>query len=88
MNIPWFRLVCMFVFMRKGDAPEEQLAHVAHFALSWGLTEAVTPLGRRAVLTAQARRQEITHDHARTVRLRTRARAAQHSAAHSSRCKP
>jgi hypothetical protein len=68
MNIPWFRLFFMLAFMRKGEDAEGQLAHVAHFALSWGLTEAVTPLSRALVLNAQARRGEITHTHARAVR--------------------
>ena len=68
MQIPWFRLVCMLAFMRQGDEPGAQLAHIAHFALSWGLTEAVTPMGRALVLRAQARAGQITMTHARTVR--------------------
>ena len=68
MQIPWFRMVMMLALMRQGDEPGAQLAHVAHFALSWGLTEGVTPLARALVLRAQARNGEITLTHARTVR--------------------
>ena len=68
MQIPWFRMLMMLALMRQGDESGAQLAHVAHFALSWGLTEGVTPLARALVLRAQARNGEITLTHARTVR--------------------
>ena len=68
MQVPWFRLLMMLAFFRQGEEAGAQLAHVAHFALSWGLTEGVTPLARSLVLHAQARNGEITHTHARMVR--------------------
>ncbi len=59
----------MFALMRGGeDGVEGQLAHAAHFLLSWGLTEAVTPLARRLVFFAQARAGQVTYTHARQVR--------------------
>ena len=73
MGVPWTRLVLMLALTRFGeDGLEGQLAQFGYLALSWALSEAVTPLARRLVLNAQARDGQITHETARKVRVRCR----------------
>lgn len=69
MGVPWGRLVMMLALTRFGeDGLEGQLAQFGYLALSWALSEAVTPLARRLVLNAQAREGQITHETARKAR--------------------